>query len=316
MNEALHIISIQHELVLALGHQRDLREMVQRFLRICNRRLSLGSGHLFLYQDRHGAPGKRQPIADDINLQHYASVPKVRRGEPWSQNRRFIERATKFEQSDCAQAFEDTGEYQLLFLKVRHYGVVVFEFEGEKQARLARMLAPVIEHLSLSLSAAIDQDNLKREVRARKIAEEKIRFQASHDELTGLYNRRHFSQLLRQIVEGCKSKQKCGALIFIDLNDFKAINDSLGHNAGDAVLKEIASRLMSGLPQKYYAARFGGDEFVVLLHDLTPGNADAFAKSVIASLGEIIAQPIQLGGSSYTLFFSAARGRWGIQRRN
>ncbi|WP_193369085.1 diguanylate cyclase domain-containing protein [Pelagibius marinus] len=97
-------------------------------------------------------------------------------------------------------------------------------------------------------------------------------FQARHDELTGLPNRRYFTEFLEQalLVAGQAGTGK--ALLFIDLDNFKPVNDILGHDEGDALLKKVALRLTSGLRDSDFVARLGGDEFAVIA-GMRPGSS-------------------------------------------
>ena len=106
------------------------------------------------------------------------------------------------------------------------------------------------------------------DVTERVELEEQLRHQAFHDPLTSLANRALFSDRLEQaIVRGRRSGREC-AVLQLDLDDFKAINDSLGHAAGDALLVEVAARLRAELRAADTAARLGGDEFAILLEDV------------------------------------------------
>jgi diguanylate cyclase (GGDEF)-like protein/PAS domain S-box-containing protein len=106
------------------------------------------------------------------------------------------------------------------------------------------------------------------DISARKAAEAQVRHQAFHDALTGLPNRRFLQVQLDKALATCARHQRQGALLYIDLDNFKTINDSLGHEVGDMLLKQVAGRLLSGTRQGDTAARLGGDEFVVMLADL------------------------------------------------
>lgn len=98
-----------------------------------------------------------------------------------------------------------------------------------------------------------------------KVQEEQIRHLAYHDTLTGLPNRRLFTELLQEELARASDGISQGAVLFFDLDNFKMINDSCGHAAGDQVLIEVAQDLVSVFGDKHTVARFGGDEFVVLL---------------------------------------------------
>ena len=110
---------------------------------------------------------------------------------------------------------------------------------------------------------------IQRDVTARKLAEEELRRAVFHDSLTSLPNRTYFLKELYGIL--ARSKQNPNirfAVLFLDLDRFKAINDCLGHHAGDRLLCEVASRLQSCICPPHTVARFGGDEFAILLKDL------------------------------------------------
>ncbi|HPH55781.1 MAG TPA: diguanylate cyclase [Smithella sp.] len=132
-----------------------------------------------------------------------------------------------------------------------------------------------------------------RDVTERKRNEEKIQYLATHDFLTGLPNRMMFGQLLQQAVQTAKRYQKQFAVLFIDLDGFKEINDRMGHEAGDQFLKEIATRLKNDLRAADVAARLGGDEFVVLVEEVADSGSVA---TVARKINDSIAQPLTIHG--------------------
>ncbi len=101
--------------------------------------------------------------------------------------------------------------------------------------------------------------------RQRQQVEEKIRYQALHDMLTGLPNRLLFDEMLNKALPNASRKGESLAVIFLDLDRFKVINDTLGHTLGDKLLKEVAQRLNDSLRKGDTVARWGGDEFIILL---------------------------------------------------
>lgn len=114
--------------------------------------------------------------------------------------------------------------------------------------------------------------SLHREIEERKIAEERIRHLAQHDSLTGLPNRALFEERLeKQIAQASSASPPHGlAVLFVDLDRFKHINDSLGHHEGDMLLRSLSERLRLAVGNLGMLARIGGDEFVIMLTDITP----------------------------------------------
>jgi diguanylate cyclase (GGDEF)-like protein/PAS domain S-box-containing protein len=112
-----------------------------------------------------------------------------------------------------------------------------------------------------------------RDVTARKTLEDELKRQAFHDSLTGLANRALFADRLQHAISRAERAPTALAVLFIDLDDFKTVNDSLGHSEGDLLLTEVAERLRAGVRAGDTIARMGGDEFAVLVED--PGDAEA-----------------------------------------
>ena len=115
----------------------------------------------------------------------------------------------------------------------------------------------------------------------------RLEFLAHHDTLTGLPNRAMFADRAREAVAHARRHGKTAALLFLDLDNFKQVNDSLGHDVGDALLKIIASRLRASVRGEDFIARIGGDEFCVLLQAIAePREAAAVAQKLLHELGK------------------------------
>ena len=124
-------------------------------------------------------------------------------------------------------------------------------------------------------------EELKESQRILKASEEKIRHLASYDSLTGLLNRRSLLETLTKSLE-MDQKESLKAVVFIDLDNFKTINDSLGHSFGDQLIIDIAHKLNSLSALHKDVARISGDEFVIVLHDIMSiAQAESIAKEIL-----------------------------------
>jgi diguanylate cyclase (GGDEF)-like protein len=140
-------------------------------------------------------------------------------------------------------------------------------------------------------------------------SDEQIRFIAYHDNLTGLPNRAMFGEYLNRVLADARRHDKEFALLFLDIDDFKRVNDTLGHHAGDLLLQEVTERLSHCLRQADYVARIdnvsvpdeilarlGGDEFVILVPDISGSHAPSkLANRLLA----ILAEPFSIAGHEF-----------------
>lgn len=145
---------------------------------------------------------------------------------------------------------------------------------------------------------------LFRDVNREQEQRAQLELEASHDYLTGLYNRRKCMEMLASAVVDAASPDVAHgaslAVLYIDLDHFKEVNDAFGHAVGDSLLRNVAERLRALLSPDVFAARVGGDEFVILLHGTTASAAEAFAHDVLREL----ATPFDASGRSMSLFAS------------
>jgi diguanylate cyclase (GGDEF)-like protein len=133
------------------------------------------------------------------------------------------------------------------------------------------------------------------DVTASQMTERRLRYMATHDPLTGLANRSALEDRLEQAVARARRTGEAFALVLADLDGFKKINDSLGHEAGDAVLKGVATRMRAAVRDTDTVARLGGDEFALLLTDVDPSGSFA---SVSTRLLQAIGEPVCLHGNT------------------
>jgi diguanylate cyclase (GGDEF)-like protein len=164
------------------------------------------------------------------------------------------------------------------------YGLMEF-FSRDVRAPDATLI-----QLAQSVSAHVGQ------FIARKQAERNLQFVASHDALTGLFNRAMFSQRLQQALAQAHRHGRRLAVLFIDLDGFKRINDTLGHDAGDVMLADLAMRLRECMREGDTLGRMGGDEFVILIEGY---KEDIQLMDVARKIVETVAQPFPLRDGHY-----------------
>lgn len=133
------------------------------------------------------------------------------------------------------------------------------------------------------------------DISERKLAEQNVHYLAHHDVLTDLPNRFSLHQKLEQAVATANREQRQLAVMFLDLDHFKRINDTLGHPVGDALLVEVATRLRSCVRESDIVARLGGDEFVVVMTELAEGVAYGIPVLVRKIIGQL-SEPYRIGG--------------------
>jgi diguanylate cyclase (GGDEF)-like protein len=199
------------------------------------------------------------------------------------------EGATEF----CVAARNSCSQFSMAYVEPRALrdaegrliGMLVLAARHVRNEGLLETLAGEMTHLT---SIAIENTLLH----------ERLAFQAQHDPLTGLPNRLLFQDRLQQATRLASRHNNQVAVIWIDLDKFKQINDTLGHRIGDELLCEVAIRLKNCLRESDSVARVGGDEFTALAQDIiTPEDAETVALKIVAA----IARPIQLAGHEITI---------------
>ncbi|RMC95344.1 EAL domain-containing protein [Aquitalea palustris] len=216
-------------------------------------------------------------------------------------------------QADSLQQIQQLGlmhfvlpEHHAAFMQLHqqvmsgHSGTLEFEICGLQGQRrwLETHAAPMRdEGGSISMLLAITRD-----ITLRKQNEQHIRYLAHYDVLTGLPNRVMLEEQAELTLQQVARQQQALALMFLDLDHFKDINDSLGHSIGDALLVQLATRLRQALPDGALVSRLGGDEFILLLPGIDAARAEALARQLL----DDIAHPYQV--APYDLNVSASIG--------
>ena len=172
---------------------------------------------------------------------------------------------------------------------------IFMDITERKQAEISRKqihqeLELRVEQRTQELNSTIEL--LHDEVAERKLAEEKVKHLALHDPLTGLPNRNLLEDRLNEALHHADRTKEQVVLLFIDLDRFKNINDSLGHQYGDTLLKEVATRLTETVRETDTVARFGGDEFVLVLTHIS---SDYEIESIVNNLQKAFEEIIRIG---------------------
>ena len=193
--------------------------------------------------------------------------------------------------------YKDTTE----FYKAHHYLLDHGEWSGElEQKRKDGSMMTISCHWTLVRNDLDEPESvlcINTDITSRKIAQDKIQLLAFYDSLTLLPNRQLLIDRLNQLLVSRIRHSKNGALFFIDLDNFKSLNDTLGHDVGDLLLKEVAKRISNCIRSVDTVARFGGDEFVVMITELNEDLiiASEQAKIITNKLSVVINQSYQLG---------------------
>ncbi len=265
MNNTLKYLSIQHELGMAIGTSLRLQPMLATFSRILLRRLGLSSVHFHFLQTAEGEPVLQAGAAAD-RLEHFLSVPRNVSA--------IVSPESCLADKETFACVEHHDSERAI---VRHaysfclgdFGAMTLQRIGSAlDAPIVELLKPLIMRLALSCQASIEHENLLQAIVALRKAEETILFQLLHDDLTQLPNRRQLMKRLNAELLRARSEGRCGALLFLDLDRFKMVNDTLGHAIGDLLLVAVAEKLKAIVAGDGMVARLSGDEFILLLGDL------------------------------------------------
>jgi diguanylate cyclase (GGDEF)-like protein/PAS domain S-box-containing protein len=176
------------------------------------------------------------------------------------------------------------------YLWVLDRGRVVRDNDG-KAYRMVGTQVDITDHKKLEEKIRSANIKLKHEVKERVLAQKELAHLAKHDPLTNLPNRILFDEQLQEAIRRAEIEDEAIAVLLVDLDNFKNVNDTLGHPIGDRLLVDVANRLDSIVNKNYFLSRFGGDEFIVILEGCADTFlVDAYAREII----ELISQPFHL----------------------
>ena len=289
------VLEISRDLVSAA--ERNFEEKIRRMLELCGELLQCDRAFFALLEP------------DDLSIRFFSQWSNFdaafSRPDPQEYLERIVPALVKqFDENTVAliehPAFfygKDGGDdaHRIAALPVRaQEGIIGFVgFETERHA--ARLNPSFIEYLNVLCGTLADA--------ATKVELEKeINFLAYHDQLTRLPNRNLFKDRLDQAIQLAKRMGKMVGVVFIDLDSFKMINDTLGHDLGDLLLLEVSKTLRGAIRGYDTAARFGGDEFMLIINQLSDPND---ILSVMDSVMEALRKPVTLNGRECLITASA-----------
>ena len=182
---------------------------------------------------------------------------------------------------------QDNNFYQDMWNQILEYGLWRGKIINKTKSGEIIPVWTTIKRISNQFGKIVNYTAIQTDLRELENSQAKANYLAYHDPLTGLYNRVNFEEYLSHALFSAKRHENILAILFIDLDRFKVINDTLGHDIGDEVLITVASRLKSALRESDFISRWGGDEFVVILENLSStSEAAIIATNIIDTLKE------------------------------
>ncbi len=175
--------------------------------------------------------------------------------------------------------------------EARAMGMLVMAERLGEPAAFQREDVRLFEALASHVSVALENGRLEQSLSHLRELERRLTQLAFHDPLTGLANRSLFSERVVEALATARAEARTCAVLFIDLDDFKTVNDTLGHEAGDQLLKAVAERITGCLRPTDQPARLGGDEFAVIIEDALAGQA---AERIAARITDALRQPVRV----------------------
>lgn len=301
MNTAMHIMSIQHQLVLAIGEETDLKKMLYRFLHLAGQCLNATNSHIFILQDKQKTPVYE--LSNNAKLLHFLSFPSRKEGADTSQSDHLADLIADFIANKMTSDVLQLNSSFYYFFKLDDFGVLVIERKIALNNEIQSALPQVINKLTNSCIASINYHKMVFEIKMRKEVEAQIRYQATHDDLTGLYNRMEVQRCLTKAIKATKTEKKTGYVLSINLMNFKSINDAIGYHVGDKVLRQVAQRIKNSTNIETTIAIFNGHEFILIIDHL-PANkmkAQLIIGDIIAEIIHSIERPFELAEGNFSL---------------
>lgn len=287
----LELITLQNQLLLSIGTNLNTRECMHTFMQSIYKTTGLKSIHLYVFKDTATGNGA---------LNNYLSLPDNKLAAEHTETIETILHSFKNSKIGT-HIVEMLNDNEVLAFSFGTPGILLLEnHQGKFQASLKDALVPVVNKAAEHFQLCERVKRLSEEARISKKTQRSYELQAKRDPLTNLPNRREFRYSLSREISNAQRYDNYGALMYIDLDNFKNVNDSLGHSIGDMLLTQVAQRLTEQARQGDTVFRIGGDEFVYILGNIGSSEADAMRSSRIVATRviETLAKPIEIGEHS------------------
>ena len=286
-SNTVKFLAIQNQLLLSIGGSFLAREAMLIFMKAAVKYLELTSIHLYIFDD---------PTIKNSLLSRYQSLPNV--------NVDIDKEHVLNDLKDCVDPTNAISHYteklhnsEITVYPFSSFGIMILENNiGVATDYLNNLLSPVIQKLAEYYNACIIQQDLLKETKANKDAQIAYEQKAKIDSLTNLPNRREFHYSLSREISNALRYNHYGALMYIDLDNFKNVNDSLGHSIGDILLTLVAKRLKEQKREGDVVFRLGGDEFVYILSNIGESETDATNTTIAVAnrIIESLEKPIEI----------------------
>ena len=295
----LELITLQNQLLLAIGGSLKTRECMHTFMQASLKKIGLKSIHFYTFDHSQ---------IDENSIKDYLSIPD---SKIELENKFIIYRMLLYFKNNKGKTHlsEMLGNNEITAYAFSSFGVLLLEKQqGNFQESVKDALVPVIHKMAEYFNFCEQQKRLNIEVKTNKHAKRTYELQAKRDPLTNLPNRREFRYALSREISNSQRYDHYGALMYIDLDNFKNVNDSLGHSIGDILLTQVAQRLTTQARSSDTVYRIGGDEFVYILSNTgnTENEAINTSQTVATRVIETMAKPIEIG--EYSLHITPSIG--------
>jgi len=284
----LELVTLQNQLLFAIGGSLNGREIMHTFMQSAIKLLGLNSIHLYTYDNTDKA---KLVLHHDIALPQNSIKPHENDSVMVILNR-FIDSETHSQYSSMVD-----NQYYVAY-DFAPFGILLFDRKNKDlQQSVKDAILLVVRKLADYYSLCHAQKLLNEEVKKNRDTQRTYELQAKQDPLTNLPNRREFRYSLFREISNSQRYNYYGSLMYIDLDNFKNVNDSLGHSIGDILLTQVAERLSSQARSGDTVFRLGGDEFVYILSNAgkTEAEATSTSQKVAMRVIQTLSKPIDIG---------------------